>query len=184
MEFRIFSPGTGIGRGALKNLRICGRSGKWKGGPRSGCGCGWRCIFILQRLPPALQAYCPQGNCYTTHLQRRTWPSLQTLQKSKRTHIPLWHSCPVIIEIFSNLLRIDHVNINIHDPTAILFAFPSAGMGTRALAIIIWKFIIQHFYSIEGPTAPTNTALIWVKSLRRFAELALRYEESIRRLAR
>eukprot|EP00962_Isochrysis_galbana_P019112 scaffold5562_cov116-Isochrysis_galbana.AAC.4 len=34
------------------------------------------------------------------------------------------------------------------------------------------------------PTAPTNTALIWVKSLRRFAELALRYEESIRRLAR
>eukprot|EP00962_Isochrysis_galbana_P021389 scaffold6310_cov135-Isochrysis_galbana.AAC.2 len=33
-------------------------------------------------------------------------------------------------------------------------------------------------------TAPTNTALIWVKSLRRFAELALRYEESIRRLAR
>eukprot|EP00962_Isochrysis_galbana_P033354 scaffold11153_cov125-Isochrysis_galbana.AAC.9 len=37
-------------------------------------------------------------------------------------------------------------------------------MGTRALAIIIWKFIIiQHFYSIEGSTAPTNTALIiWV----------------------
>eukprot|EP00962_Isochrysis_galbana_P025238 scaffold7747_cov140-Isochrysis_galbana.AAC.1 len=57
-------------------------------------------------------------------------------------------------------------------------------MGTRALAIIIWKFILQHFYSIDGPTAPTNTALIWVKSLRRFAELALRYEESIRRLAR
>eukprot|EP00962_Isochrysis_galbana_P024962 scaffold7688_cov130-Isochrysis_galbana.AAC.13 len=42
----------------------------------------------------------------------------------------------------------------------------------------------QHFYSIQGATAPTNTALIWAKALRRFAELSLRYEESISRMAR
>lgn len=57
-------------------------------------------------------------------------------------------------------------------------------MGTRCLATIIWKYIIQHFYGITGPTAPTNTALIWAKSLRRYAELALRYEASARVLIR
>jgi hypothetical protein len=49
-------------------------------------------------------------------------------------------------------------------------------MGTRCLAVIILKFIIQHFYSIDTATARTNTALIWAKSLRRFAELCLRHE--------
>eukprot|EP00962_Isochrysis_galbana_P037864 scaffold13315_cov115-Isochrysis_galbana.AAC.9 len=28
------------------------------------------------QLHPALQAYCPPGNCYTTHLQRSTWPCM------------------------------------------------------------------------------------------------------------
>jgi hypothetical protein len=53
-------------------------------------------------------------------------------------------------------------------------------MGTRCLAVIIWKFIIQHFYSLETTTAPTNTAFIWAKSLRRFAELCLRHKASSR----
>jgi hypothetical protein len=89
-------------------------------------------------------------------------------------------SCPVIKEIFSNLLRLDRININ--NPTEVLFAFPSAKMGTRCLAAIIWKFIIQHFYSIQTNTAPTNTALIWMKSLRRYADLCLRHEARIRLL--
>jgi hypothetical protein len=55
-------------------------------------------------------------------------------------------SCPIIKEIFSNLLRLDRIDTN--NPTEVLFAFPSAKMGTRCLAAIIWKFIIQHFYSI------------------------------------
>jgi hypothetical protein len=55
-------------------------------------------------------------------------------------------------------------------------------MGTRCLAVIIWKFIIQHFYSIDTATAPTNTALIWAKSLRRFAELCFRHETHTRLL--
>jgi hypothetical protein len=38
-------------------------------------------------------------------------------------------SCPVIKEIFSNLLRLDRIDIN--DPTEVFFAFPSAKMGTR-----------------------------------------------------
>ena len=57
-------------------------------------------------------------------------------------------------------------------------------MGTRCLAAIIWKFILQHFYGITGPTAPTNTALIWARSLRRYAELALRHEASARNIIR
>jgi hypothetical protein len=91
-------------------------------------------------------------------------------------------ACPIILEIFSNLSRIDSIDFS--DPSAVKFAFPKAGLGTRGLAVIIWKFIIQHFYSIEGPTAPTNTALIWAKSLRRFAELALRHEAATRKLTR
>src|SRR6056297_613294 len=39
-------------------------------------------------------------------------------------------------------------------------------------------------YNIEGPTAPTNTALIWVKGLRRFADLALRHEAATVKLTR
>src|SRR6056297_2639276 len=39
-------------------------------------------------------------------------------------------------------------------------------------------------YNIEGPTAPTNTALIWVKGLRRFADLALRHEAATIKLTR
>jgi hypothetical protein len=58
-------------------------------------------------------------------------------------------------------------------------------MGTRSLATILWKFIIiQHFYGMTGPTAPTNTALIWAKGLRRFAELALRHEAATKKLVR
>jgi hypothetical protein len=57
-------------------------------------------------------------------------------------------------------------------------------MGPRSLATILWKFIIQHFYGITGPTAPTNTALIWAKGLRRFAELALRHEAATQKLVR
>jgi hypothetical protein len=85
-------------------------------------------------------------------------------------------TCPIIKAIFANLTRLDKVNVN--NPDEILFAFPSAKMGTRCLAVKIWKFIIQHFYPIETTTAPTNTALtlIWAKSLRRFAELCLRHE--------
>jgi hypothetical protein len=87
-------------------------------------------------------------------------------------------SCPVIKESFSNLLRLDHIDI--YNPTEVLFALPSAKMGTRCLAPIIWKFIIQHFYSIQTVTAPTNTALIWMKSLRRYADLCLRHEAQTR----
>jgi hypothetical protein len=87
-------------------------------------------------------------------------------------------SCPIIKEIFSNLLRLDRIDIN--HPTEVLFAFPSAKMGTRYLTAIIWKFIIQHFSSIQTATDPTNTALIWMKSLRRFADLCLRHEAQIR----
>jgi hypothetical protein len=57
-------------------------------------------------------------------------------------------------------------------------------MGARGLATILWKFLLQHFYRITGPTAPTNTALIWVKGLRRFAELALHYEAATKKLIR
>jgi hypothetical protein len=42
------------------------------------------------------------------------------------------------------------------------------------------KFIIQHFYSIQTATAPTNNALIRAKSLRRYAELCLRHEAHAR----
>jgi hypothetical protein len=83
-------------------------------------------------------------------------------------------SCPVIKEIFLNLPRLDRIDIN--NPTEVLIAFPSAKMGTRCLAAIIWKVIIQHFYSIQTATAPTNTALIWMKTLRRYADLCLRHE--------
>jgi hypothetical protein len=55
-------------------------------------------------------------------------------------------------------------------------------MGTRCLAAIIWKFIIQHFYSIHTVTAPTNTALIWMKSHRRYADLCPRHEAQSRLL--
>jgi hypothetical protein len=48
--------------------------------------------------------------------------------------------------------------------------------------VTIWKFSIQHFYSVDTATAPTNTALIWAKSLRRFAELCLRHETHTRLL--
>jgi hypothetical protein len=44
------------------------------------------------------------------------------------------------------------------------------------------NLITQHFYSIDPATAPTNTALIWAKSLRRFAELCLRHETHSRLL--
>eukprot|EP00962_Isochrysis_galbana_P021698 scaffold6412_cov153-Isochrysis_galbana.AAC.4 len=107
-----------------------------------------------------------------------------TLQRGRgaveRTHH--FGECPVILGIFSNLNRI--VPIPIQDPIAVLFAFPESGKGVRHIAIIIWKLIIQHFYSIQGATAPTNSALIWAKALRRFAVLSLRYEESISRMAR
>jgi hypothetical protein len=93
-------------------------------------------------------------------------------------------SCPVIKEICSNLLRLDRIDVN--NPTEVLFAFPSAKMGTRCVlclaAIIIKKFIIQHFYSIQTATAPTNMALIWMNSLRRYADLCLRHEAQTRLL--
>jgi hypothetical protein len=76
------------------------------------------------------------------------------------------------------LTRLTSVDVN--KPGKILFAFPNAQAGIRCLAIIIWKSIIQHFYSIQTATAPTNTALIWAKSLRRYAELCLRYESHAR----
>jgi len=91
--------------------------------------------------------------------------------------------CPIIIETFLNLQRIDP-SIKVNNPPEVLFAFPSAGMGTRCLAAIVWKFLLQHFYGITGATAPTNTALIWAKSLRRYAELALRHEAAARNISR
>jgi hypothetical protein len=91
--------------------------------------------------------------------------------------------CPVILEIFGNLRRLD-VSVQINNTAEVLFAYPASGMGARGLATILWKFILQHFYRITGPTAPTNTALIWAKGLMGFAELALRYEAATKKLAR
>src|SRR6056297_2856554 len=91
--------------------------------------------------------------------------------------------CPIIIEIFDNLKRLDPT-IEVNNPAEVLFAFPKSGMGTRSLATILWKFILQRFYGITGATAPTNTALIWAKGLRRFAELTLRHEAATRKLIR
>jgi hypothetical protein len=87
-------------------------------------------------------------------------------------------TCSAIKDTISNLTRLTSVDVN--NPSEILFAFPNAQAGTRCLATIIWKFIIHHFYSIQTATAPTNTALIWAKSLRRYAELCLRYEAHAR----
>jgi len=91
--------------------------------------------------------------------------------------------CPIVLQVFSNLKRLDP-SIDLNNISEVLFAFPKAGMGTRGLATIVWKFILQHFYSIEGSTAPTNTALIWVKALRRFADLALRHEAATIKITR
>ena len=48
--------------------------------------------------------------------------------------------CPIIIEIFDNLKRLDPT-IEVNNPAEVLFAFPKSGMGTRNLATILWKFI-------------------------------------------
>jgi hypothetical protein len=90
-------------------------------------------------------------------------------------------TCAVIKEIFAYLARLDRISIN--NPAEIIFAFPHARMGTRCLAVMHLEIHhFQHFYSIDTATAPTNTALMWAKSLRRFAELCLRHETHTRLL--
>lgn len=118
---------------------------------------------------------------------RHTWPAdhgpLCRLCRGADERTFHMGKCPIILKIFDNLKRLDPT-IQINNSAEVLFAFPKAGMGTRCLATILWKFILQHFYGITGATAPTNTALIWAKGLRRFAELALRHEAATQKLIR
>jgi hypothetical protein len=84
---------------------------------------------------------------------RHTWPATAThgplCRLCQRADERTFHmgTCSVIKEIFSNLTGLTSVDGN--NPSEILLAFPNARAGTRCLAIIIWKFIIQHFYFIQ-----------------------------------
>jgi hypothetical protein len=60
-------------------------------------------------------------------------------------------SCPVIKEVFSNLLRLDRIDIS--NPTEVLFAFPSAGMGKWAPAVLLSGC---HHLAIYHPTLLLN----------------------------
>jgi hypothetical protein len=57
-------------------------------------------------------------------------------------------SCPFIKEIFSNLLRLDRIDIN--NPTEVLLAVPSAKMGTRCLAAVIINRTLSFNTSIQS----------------------------------
>jgi hypothetical protein len=60
-------------------------------------------------------------------------------------------SCPVIKEIFSNLLRLDRIDIN--NPTEVLLAIPSAKMENVAPAV--WQ-PGSHHLEIHHPTLLLN----------------------------
>jgi hypothetical protein len=91
---------------------------------------------------------------------RHTWPATHGLlcrlcqrADERASHMD---TCSDIKEISSNLTGLTSVDVDVNNPSEILFAFAQrrSSRYSRCLATIIWKFIIQHFYFYSNRDCP------------------------------